>query len=111
MRSILLCGFVWACGDGSGDDGSGGDDGGGETTLDVDQDGYETPDDCNDDDPSVHPDAAEQCDGMDQDCDDETDENPTNGTSFYVDDDGDGYGVSGEPVVACTAPDGYADNA
>jgi hypothetical protein len=109
MQSILLFGFVLAC-DGDGGEGSGDDSGGGEVPTDADEDGYEPPGDCNDDDPDVHPDAAEQCDGIDQDCDGTTDENPTNGTSFYVDGDGDGYGASGAPLVACTAPSGYADN-
>jgi hypothetical protein len=37
--------------------------------LDQDGDGYPTPEDCDDQDPDVHPGAAEQCDGVDDDCD------------------------------------------
>jgi hypothetical protein len=110
MRLIFVCGFVLACGDGSGDDGGGGGDDGGGEELDADSDGYTTPADCDDVNPDVHPDAPEQCDGIDQDCDDEIDENPTNGISYYPDGDGDGFGSSAAPVTACTAPIGYADN-
>ncbi|UCG69846.1 MAG: putative metal-binding motif-containing protein, partial [Thermoplasmata archaeon] len=34
-----------------------------------------TPGDCNDDEATVHPGALEICDGKDNDCDNETDEN------------------------------------
>ncbi|MFO1421385.1 MAG: Ig-like domain repeat protein [Candidatus Competibacteraceae bacterium] len=36
---------------------------------DNDLDGYRTPDDCNDNDPAIHPGAAEVCDRQDNDCD------------------------------------------
>ncbi len=36
---------------------------------DEDLDGYEADDDCDDQDPSVHPGAEERCDGQDNDCD------------------------------------------
>jgi hypothetical protein len=48
----------------------------GHVGLDSDDDGYKSAacslnagDDCNDDDPAVHPGAAEYCDGADSDCD------------------------------------------
>ena len=37
--------------------------------VDADGDGYEPPEDCDDDDPDVHPDAPEYCDSIDNDCD------------------------------------------
>jgi hypothetical protein len=70
--------------------------------------------DCDDTDPNTYPGAIEVCD------DDDTDENcngladdadPTVLAPFaqFVDDDGDGYGVSTDaPLYACDPPEGYA---
>jgi len=72
---------------------------------DNDGDGYSWPEDCNDEDPTVHPGAPELCDGDDDNCNGETDEDPvTDGTAWYVDGDSDGYG--GEEVLACEQPEG-----
>ena len=67
-----------------------------ETGLqDRDNDGYDETIDCNDQNPSVHPDADEICDNIDNDCDDETDEpGAIDGDPYYVDGDGDSYGNS-----------------
>ena len=66
-----------------------------------------TDDDCNDSDKSVHPGAAEICDGKDQDCDSAIDDGVT--TVFWVDQDGDGYGDPAKPVSACEAPSGTSE--
>lgn len=42
--------------------------------FDGDGDGHPTPSDCADADPSIHPDAAELCDALDNDCDGVIDE-------------------------------------
>jgi len=68
------------------------------------------PDDCNDADSTIHPDAEELCDGLDNDCDDSIDEDLSSAT-WYVDADGDGYGDPDSPVVACAQPDGTVGNA
>ncbi len=50
-------------------------------------------DDCNDDDPAIHPGATEICDGKDNDCDGRTDPpGLADCTLAYVDADKDGYG-------------------
>ncbi len=49
--------------------------------------------DCNDDDANVHPDADEVCNDVDDDCDTQIDVNAIDATPWYVDTDGDGYGI------------------
>lgn len=91
--------------------------------VDMDGDGYGTSDsmiigllqptgyavnntDCNDTDSTVHPNAIETCDGIDNDCDSLVDE----GSTFYPDTDGDGYGngdESSNKIVACEQPSGF----
>jgi len=88
--------------------------------LDADGDGYLSVAvggvDCNDDDPNVHPDAIERCDGIDDDCDgaidDGTDDAIEGGQPFTLDGDGDGHGqVGGAVVQACETPEGFAPTA
>ncbi|MBL8618246.1 MAG: hypothetical protein JNM72_21715 [Deltaproteobacteria bacterium] len=57
--------------------------------------------DCADDDAAVSPSAAEVCDGQDNDCDGDIDEDGL--LSWYADGDGDGYGA-GASTLACEAP-------
>jgi len=81
-----------------------------EPLTDRDEDGYTT-DDCDDDDPAVNPGASEVCDGLDNDCDgliDADDPDLADGTSWYLDQDGDGHGASDPAIVACEPPEGYA---
>jgi predicted outer membrane repeat protein len=63
--------------------------------------------DCDDSNSQIYPGAAEDCDGVDNDCDLSVDEDTTIQT-WYPDADGDGYGVDGATVSDCTAPAGYA---
>ena len=70
--------------------------------------GYsETGNDCDDDDATIHPGADETCNGIDDDCDDDRDENPIDPDTFYADGDNDGYGSSAVTAAACDAPAGY----
>jgi|GEM_PF-947717 len=75
---------------------------------DLDQDGHGIADDCDDDEPTTHPDATEVCDGVDNDCDGEIDD-ALLGT-FYADDDGDGYGDPAVSETDCDDAAGYVDN-
>ena len=67
------------------------------TSVDKDQDGYPAPEDCDDDDPLTNPGSLEVCDGIDNDCDGGIDNEPVNGSTFFVDEDGDGFGVNPLP--------------
>jgi len=66
--------------DGPGDDGGGPGDGPGDGPddpggpVDADGDGFDEEDDCDDSDPEINPDAEEEHDGVDNDCDDYVDE-------------------------------------
>jgi len=73
--------------------------------IDFDDDGYEAQVDCDDENEEVHPGATEVCDGVDNDCDGETDEEVE--TTYYQDADEDGCGDPAEPIDACEKPAGY----
>lgn len=62
--------------------------------------------DCDDGDPSVFGGAAETCDGRDEDCDGEIDDDAVDAGVWYVDQDGDGYGATTTGLAACIAPSG-----
>ncbi len=62
--------------------------------------------DCDDTRADANPAAEETCNGLDDDCDGAVDEGVT--TTFYADQDGDGYGDSSDTAEACAVPDGYA---
>ena len=74
--------------------------------LDGDGDGVAASEDCDDDDATVYPGATEQCNGVDDDCDGEVDEEAQDATLWYTDEDGDGHGA-GVGVSACEAPEGF----
>jgi large repetitive protein len=77
--------------------------------VDADGDGYGTDEDCDDGDAAVHPGAEEVCDGVDNDCDDQVDEDVVG--TFFADADADGYGDAASSLSACTPPDGYVEDA
>ncbi len=68
-------------------------------------------DDCDDADAGINPDADEVCDGVDNDCDGVTDpDTSSDATTWYDDDDGDGFGDGTAQTQACEAPSGTVDN-
>ena len=90
--------------------------------LDVDEDGYGNPNepveaceisdglslvgnDCNDQDDLSYPGSAERCDGLDNDCDGEVDEELQE--IWFADKDGDGYGDADDFIEICDPPEGY----
>ena len=65
--------------------------------------------DCDDDDGSVHPTANETCNGKDDDCDGPIDEEGAVGcSSFFLDKDGDDYGLTGLAKCLCAAAGQYS---
>jgi len=79
--------------------------------VDADGDGATTAADCDDSNPFIHPGADELCNEIDDDCDGVIDEDPIDGSAFFKDGDGDGYGHEALEVVACSVPDGFVDEA
>ncbi len=73
--------------------------------TDEDNDGVSSCFDCDDRNRRVRPGAAEICDGIDNDCDDEIDEGA--GRFWYRDADNDNHGNPDISVQACNRPDGY----
>lgn len=70
-------------------------------------------DDCNDARNDIYPGATEVCDGVDQDCDgldDDNDPDVLDGTTWWVDQDRDGYGDLLQEITACGEAVGRADN-
>lgn len=53
--------------------------------------------------------ATEVCNGQDDDCDGDVDED-AGGSTWYLDADGDGFGEPGSGVVACSPPAGTVSN-
>ncbi len=64
--------------------------------------------DCNDQAYAIHPSALETCDGVDNNCNGATDEAGALGCkNFFRDDDGDGFGVTGDTQCLCAATGSY----
>jgi hypothetical protein len=64
--------------------------------------------DCNDSLETVHPGADEICNGVDDDCDEATDEGVLN--TYYLDHDNDKYGDASQTTQSCSVPSGYVTN-
>jgi hypothetical protein len=62
--------------------------------------------DCDDTNPNSFPGEEEVCDGVDNDCDDEIDEELA--VTYYVDNDGDGFGDPAQAVEECDLRDGLS---
>jgi len=75
---------------------------------DVDGDGFDPSVDCDDSNAAVNPDATELCDSIDNDCDGTVDEDDAaDATTWYVDQDSDGYGKTASATTACSQPTGW----
>ncbi|MBK9321067.1 MAG: T9SS type A sorting domain-containing protein [Bacteroidetes bacterium] len=69
--------------------------------------------DCNDASAAVNPGATEVCNGIDDDCDgdtDDDDQNVTGQATWYADADGDTYGDVNVSQLSCNQPLGYVAN-
>ena len=64
-------------------------------------------DDCNDENPDIHPNATEICNGIDDNCNNDIDDNPQTTNIFYRDGDGDGFGDENNTISQCSLPDGF----
>jgi hypothetical protein len=85
--------------------------------IDVDGDGYfanaENPvdQDCDDLDAAMYPTNTEICDGLDNDCNGDIDDDAEGAIEWFPDRDRDGYGYGTpdtEPVLSCVRPDAHA---
>lgn len=82
------------------------------STIDADADGVTAAEgDCDDNDPSVHPEATEECNGLDNDCDglvDQSFNTQNNLDKWYWDADLDGYGRD-TVIYVCPGTDGWSE--
>ncbi|MCO4748193.1 MAG: matrixin family metalloprotease [Proteobacteria bacterium] len=67
--------------------------------------------DCQDGDNTRYPTAPESCNNIDDDCDNVTDEDAGDQSTWYFDKDGDGYGNPNRTEFGCAQPDDYVANA
>lgn len=77
------------------------------TLVDLDADGFAIPEDCDDSNESIHPLASEICDGLDNDCNGQTDEGTPGILTWFQDLDRDSFGTDDKVVLACEGPQGF----
>ncbi len=84
----------------------------GDKPLDQDGDGHDETVDCDDLDASVHPDADEYCNLVDDDCNGTVDDEPLDLVTRFADTDGDGWGDAEAASQVCPYPatPGLVDN-
>jgi formylglycine-generating enzyme required for sulfatase activity len=73
----------------------------------LDGDDYGAACECDDTSPDIYPAADEICNGVDDDCDGQTDEAAMDCVDYYSDVDGDGVGDSAESQCLCWPTDAY----
>ena len=71
--------------------------------------------DCDDGNPDINPGATEVCNTVDDDCDGASDDSDpsldlSSASSWYEDDDGDGYGDAAASRTTCVAPAGHVSD-
>ena len=79
--------------------------------TDSDGDGYPACEDCDDVESAAHPGGIEICDGLDNDCDGQADNDALDATLWYADLDGDTFGDLDGAEEACEAPADTVANA
>jgi hypothetical protein len=77
----------------------------GRFVVDNDGDGFLSDEDCADDNAQINPLAEEICDGIDNNCSGQVDEEVLE--IFFADSDQDGYGNPDIETQACSVPSGY----
>jgi hypothetical protein len=82
-----------------------------DTEIDADGDGHAAASDCDDTDPAIHPGAEETCNGVDDNCNGEVDEDAIDAETFHADVDGDGYGDPSVEGLACEQLAGWVTDA
>jgi len=75
---------------------------------DADGDSFAACVDCDDNNSTINPDATEECDFLDNNCDGTVDESGSTALTFYADTDEDGFGDAANTTESChAAPPGY----
>ncbi len=97
------------------DDGDGDGYGSASTSLSADTDcgdsGEATrSEDCDDAAAGTYPGADELCNGVDDDCDGDTDEGAVDAPTWYADADGDSFGDASATLRACSQPAGHVSD-